>query len=435
METGVNAESLLAVEMLARIALQLALLMASAFFSGSEVALFSLSRLDLDKLRRTRHPKSTALYDLLEQPRRLIISILCGNELINVAAAANMAAILVVLVGVDHAGWLNLLVMVPMLLLFGEVTPKTIAISNPVKISTAIVATPMTAWVKLVSPLRWAIRQLADQLTTRLVGSETEPENILQVDEVRTLAQALEQSGELRIEERILVDTLLEAATTEVIEIMVPRTRVLFISVETPVAAALAQIRAARHSRVPVYRNHRDNLAGFLHAEDFLPLSLDGADAEAQRLVDLLRPVVVVPPTKRVDEMLEFFRAQGVEAAAVVNEFGGVEGFVTIKTVLDFIFNPVSGGSPRPEQFQGSLPDSYEVPGEMKLDQFEDLTNFAVSDPRMTTIGGLVYRHLDRLPVAGDSVVVEGIRFEVLAMEGHRIARLRAQRGAEKGAN
>lgn len=129
-----DAAQLQDTEIVLRLVLQVLLLMASAFFSSSETALFSLSRLELRELRRGRHPSADTLFALLEQPRRLIISILCGNEIINVAAAANMTAILVHLYDSEQVVLINLLVMVPLLLLFGEVTPKTIAVTNPVAI-------------------------------------------------------------------------------------------------------------------------------------------------------------------------------------------------------------------------------------------------------------------------------------------------------------
>jgi hypothetical protein len=151
-------------DMIVRLGVQVLLLCSSAFFSGSETALFSLSRLDLQKLRRERNRHTETLHALMDQPRRLIISILCGNELVNIAAAANMTGILVVLYGVERAGWISVLVMVPLLLLFGEVTPKTISVSNPVRVSTGMVATPMSLWVRLVAPLVWVIRGIADRI-------------------------------------------------------------------------------------------------------------------------------------------------------------------------------------------------------------------------------------------------------------------------------
>ena len=185
-------------DMIIRLVIQGLLLCGSAFFSGSETALFSLSRLDLQKLRRERNRHTETLHELLDQPRRLIISILCGNELVNIAAAANMTGILVALYGTERAAWISVLVMVPLLLLFGEVTPKTISVSNPVRVSTGIVATPMSFWVRLVSPLVWVIRSMADRITTLIVGEEKAAENILQLDEFRTLVEEVAREGELR---------------------------------------------------------------------------------------------------------------------------------------------------------------------------------------------------------------------------------------------
>ena len=201
-------------DMIVRLAIQVLLLFGSAFFSGSETALFSLSRLDLQKLRREHNPHTETLHELLDQPRRLIISILCGNELVNIAAAANMTGILVSLYGVERAGLISILVMVPLLLLFGEVTPKTISVSNPVRVSTGMVAAPMSVWVRLVSPLVWMIRGVADRITTLVVGEEKGAENILHLDEFRTLVEEVAREGELNATERALIYNLLEAGDT-----------------------------------------------------------------------------------------------------------------------------------------------------------------------------------------------------------------------------
>ncbi len=417
-------------DMIARLSLQALLFAGSAFFSGSETALFSLSRLDLQKLRRERHRHSETLHALLDQPRRLIISILSGNELVNIAAAANMTGILVILYGTDQAGWINLLVMVPLILLFGEVTPKTIAVSNPVRISAGIVAGPMFWWVRFVSPLRWAIRGIADRVTTWIVGERKAAENILQVDEFRSLVEEVAREGELNATERALIHNLLEAGETEVVEIMTPRTRTSFLTVELSVPEMVERFRAVRHPRVPVYRGTRDNLVGFLHAEDIMRLVLDKVDLAGLTPEDIMHPPVVVPLTKQVDEMFDFFQANNARAAAVLNEFGGVEGFVTMKDVLTFIFGQISGEVRGAEHYRERDENYYEVPGDMKLTDFNNLTNFGIEDPRMTTIGGVAFRHLDRLPRVADQVTVEGIVMTVLEMEAHRIERVRVARGA-----
>ena len=416
-------------DMIVRLCLQALLLCGSAFFSGSETALFSLSRLDLQKLRRERHAHSETLHALLDQPRRLIISILCGNELVNIAAAANMTGILVSLYGVERAGLISVLVMVPLVLLFGEVTPKTIAVSDPVRITTGLVATPMNLWVRIVAPLVWAIRSVADRITTLIVGEEKAAENILQLDEFRTLVEEVASEGELNATERALIYNLLEAGDTEVVEIMTPRTRTAFLDASMSVPEMVERFRSFKHPRVPVFRLHRDNLVGFIHAEDVLRHLLDNTDLATLQPEDIMHPPIVVPLTKKVDEMFDFFQAKNARAAAVLNEFGGVEGFVTMKDVLTFIFGQISGDVTGQELYQERDENHYEVSGDMKLTDFNNLTNFGIEDPRMTTIGGVAFRHLDRLPMVGDRVGVEGIVITVMEMDGHRIAGVRVSRG------
>jgi putative hemolysin len=417
-------------DMIVRMGIQVLLLFGSAFFSGSETALFSLSRLDLQKLRRERNRHTETLHALLDQPRRLIISILCGNELVNIAAAANMTGMLVALYSVERAGWISVLIMVPMLLLFGEVTPKTISVSNPVRVSTGMVATPMSLWVRMIAPLVWVIRSIADRITTLIVGEEKAAENILHLDEFRTLVEAVAREGELNATERALIYNLLEAGDTEVVEIMTPRTRTAFLNADMTVPEMVERFRSYRHPRVPVFREHRDNLVGFVHAEDILRLVLDDARLTTLELDDIMHSPVVVPLTKKVDEMFDFFTANNARAAAVLNEFGGVEGFVTMKDVLTFIFGQISGDVEGQELYHERDENSYEVDGDMKLTDFNNLSNFGIEDPRMTTIGGVAFRHLDRLPGVGDSISIEDISITVLEMDEHRIARARVSRGS-----
>jgi putative hemolysin len=424
-----DAARLADTDMILRLGLQGILLCSSAFFSGSETALFSLSRLDLQKLRRERHRHSETLHALLDQPRRLIISILCGNELVNIASAANMTGILVSLYDVERAGLISVLVMVPLLLLFGEVTPKTISVSDPVRISTGVVAAPMSLWVRIVAPLVWVIRSVADRITTLIVGEEKAAENILQLDEFRNLVEEVAREGELNATERALIYNLLEAGDTEVVEIMTPRTRTAFLNADMSVPEMVERFRTFRHPRVPVFRMHRDNLVGFVHAEDVLRHIIDGTDLAALAPEDIMHPPVVVPLTKKVDEMFDFFQAKNARAAAVLNEFGGVEGFVTMKDVLTFIFGQISGEVQGQEHYQERDENYYEVRGDMKLNDFNNLTNFGIGDPRMTTIGGVAFRHLDRLPRVGDQITVEGITITVLEMDVHRIDRVRVSRG------
>ena len=420
-------------DMIVRLGVQLCLLACSAFFSSSETALFSLSRLDLQQLRREQNPRSETIHELLDQPRRLIISILSGNELVNIAAAANMTLILLTLYPVDQVVWINLIVMVPVFLLLGEVTPKTIAVSNPVRYSTGIVARPLWLWIRLIAPVRWVIRGVADRITTWFVGEIKTADNILQMDEFLTLVEQVSEEGVLDATERALIYNLLEANETEIVEMMTPRTQMAFLNVEMSVPEMVEKFIAYRHPRVPVFKTHRDNLVGFVHAEDVLRLVLDNVELADLRPEDIMHPPVVVPLTKKVDEMFDFFQTNQVRAAACLNEFGGVEGFITMRGVLNFIFGDISGGSKATAGYYEEKDyNIYEVPGDMKLNDFNNLTNFGIEDPRMTTIAGFAFRWLDRLPREGDMVKSEDIIIQILEMDDHRIAKVRVAKGFDE---
>ncbi len=411
-------------ELVLRSIFQVLLLGSSAVFSGSETALFSLSRIDLQKLRHTRDHRSESIHAMLDEPRRLIISILCGNELVNIASAANMTAILLMLFGDTDVTWINILIMVPLLLLFGEVTPKTIAVSFPIKFSTRISARILPRWIVFITPLREAVRLVADRITTFIVGDAVNRENILHPDELRTLLEESEQTGVIDATERVLIDNLLEASETDISRIMTPGPRILFLDGSLPVPELIDTFREYKHPRIPVYRGHWDNVVGFLHSEDVLKLVRGGSDLEQVTLDMVLKPAHFVPPTKKVDEMFDYFQRHNTRVAIILGEYGEVLGIVTMKDVLTFIFGEISGKIAGMEYWKEEDDNSYIVPGDMRLADFYNLTNFDIEDPVMSTIGGHAFRLFDRLPKVGDSIVSEGYEFVAKEVKGLRISKV-----------
>ncbi|MCK9275147.1 MAG: hemolysin family protein [Syntrophales bacterium] len=414
-------------DMIIRIVLQILLLCGSAFFSGSETALFSLSDVDLEQLRKKRHPKADLVHELLSQPRHLIVSILSGNELINIAATANLTGILLILYGADRAGWITIFIMVPLILLFGEITPKTVAVSHPLDVSTRIVSTPMSVWVKAITPLRWLIRIIADRVTTMLVGEARDAGHILRMSEFRSLVAEIEEEGLLSATDRVLIYNLLDAGRTEIEHIMIPRTQIHFARTGDSLAIVTGRVYRKR-LRIPVYDESVDNIAGFVHAEDITKLLLEGKDPEAITCRDILHPPLFLPLTKSVDETLDFFQEKNDRAAVVLNEFGGVSGLVTIEEILNFIFAEIAGNFIDTYTYTKEAENAFIVSGSMKLTDFEALTNFGIEDPRMTTIGGVAFRHLGLVPDEGETVTVDGIQITVLEMDGNRIAKLKAEK-------
>lgn len=416
------------VEIFLRVLFQVMLLSASAIFSGSETALFSLSRIDLQTLRQKRNKHSESIHAMLDEPRRLIISILCGNELVNIASAVNMTAILLIFFGDQDIGWINIVIMVPLLLLIGEVTPKTIAVSLPVKFATRVTARFLPRWIILITPFREAVRLVSDRITTFVVGDDVDRENILQRDEFRTLLEAGEETGIIDATERVLIDNLLEAAETEISRVMTPSLRIYFLDASLEVPELIQKFREYEHPRVPVYKGHWDNVIGFIHSEDILRLVHSEVDLSQVTLDMILKPAHFVPPTKKVDEMFDYFQAHNTRVAIILGEYGEVHGIVTMKDVVTFIFGEISGKMAGQEYYLEEDENSYIVPGDMRLIDFYNLTNFDIEDPVMSTIGGVAFRGFDRLPKVGDTVSYEGYQFAVVEMHGLRISKLQVSR-------
>lgn len=416
------------IELLIRCILQVALLASSAVFSGSETALFSLSRIDLQQLRHRRDPTSESIHAMLDEPRRLIISILCGNELVNIASSVNMAAILLIVFG-HEAGWVNILVMVPLLLLVGEVTPKTIAVNHPLGFARHVSARILPRWIYIVTPLREAVRQVADRVTTWLVGESVGRENILRPDELKTLLEEGEATGIIDPSERVLIDNLLEASQTDISHIMTPGPRLCLLDADQPLSDLIERFRHYRHPRVPVYSGHWDNVIGFIHSEDVLRLVRGGADLDDLSVQSILRPAHFVPPTLKVDELFQFFQRHATRSSIVLGEFGEVLGIVTMKDVLAFIFGELTTAVRGSEEYERT-DHGHIAPGWMRLLDFYSLTNIDIDDPVMTTLGGLVFRLFGRLPQVGEAVDYEGYHFHVLGIDGLRISRVQVSKVA-----
>jgi CBS domain containing-hemolysin-like protein len=175
----------------------------------------------------------------------------------------------------------------------------------------------------------------------------------------------------------------------------------------------LERFKHYRHPRVPLYRKHKDQLAGFIHAEDMIRLVRDKVDLSTVDKQELLHPPIVVPPTKKVDEMFDFFKANNAHAAMVVNEHCGVDGMVTMGDVIYFLYGELAGRTISEAAYRQVDENTFEFAGEMSLSDFNDLTNFGVKDSYMTTFGGMIMAEVAHIPQEGESVEKEGYRFVV----------------------
>lgn len=415
----------------------LVLLGLSGFFSSSETALFSLSNLQLEQMRRDQHPRIGLIERMLSQPRRLIMTILIGNELVNVAASVISAAVIIKVLGAENK-WINLLVMVPTLLLVGEITPKALAIHHNVAFAD-VQSRPIEFFAQFIKPLRWLIRHVADGFITLLIGKERSRGNIITEDMVRTLAHEAVGQGALDRIEAQFIDHIFDFGNKTLEDVMMPRSYIFFLPVGMPLEEMIAELCRTRHTKVPIYQGHRDNIVGILHVRDLLGADMHKLSNEPQGFRGLLREPYFVPETKLAVDLFHTFRERKLSIALTVDEYGGVTGLVTMEDLLECIFGDIH--SPSEVSRQASMEDlgdgRYAIEGALPVDEFNEKMGTDLSEEWGDTIGGLLLHHYGELPPQGADLEFGGFRFTVMevsqnrirAIEVHRMEKLREAEG------
>ena len=396
----------------------------SGFFSSSETALFSLSSVQLEQMRQNNHPRVAFIEQMLSEPRRLIITILIGNEFVNVAASVISAAVIIQLLG-DEKKWLNLFVMVPVLLLVGEITPKTLAIRNNIAFAN-VECRPIQIFARLITPLRWLIRLVSEWFITMIVGRERSRGNIVTEDLVRTLAHEAVGEGALDRLEAQFIDHIFEFGNKTVEDVMTPRSDTFYLSNSTPLAAAVNELKRTWRTKVPVFGAHRDDIIGILHARDLLGVDLEQADRENHPLEQFVREPYFVPESKPVSDLFHGFRERKLSIALVVDEFGGVTGLVSMEDLLECIFGDIPSRSDRRHRTHiDELSDGrYAGAGTMLVADFNEKTGAGLSTDQVDTVGGLLLHEFGELPPVGAVVDVEGLRFTVMEVSENRIKKV-----------
>jgi Mg2+/Co2+ transporter CorB len=415
---------MMGVELFIELLLFIILMGFSAFFSSSETAFFSLNPVQLEQMRRDDNSKLDLIKHMLSEPRRLIVTILIGNEFVNVAASVISASIVINLLGAENK-YLNLIIMVPILLLIGEITPKTLALRHNVFFAT-LQSRPISLFEKLITPIRWVVRIVADGITTLIVGKERARGSIVTEDLFRTLAHEAEQEGVVDYHEARFIDQIFDFSRKTVADVMTPRSAMFCLPIETPPADIVRELQQSRHSRVPLYHGHRDTIVGVLYTRDLLKPASENNLEKPGAIQSLLREPLLIPEVKPTAELFETFRKRNLTFALTVDEYGGVTGLVTMKDLLEHIFGEIRSLSDA-ARFQGmeDLNDGRRaISGELTIEEFNREMHVNLRGWHAHTVAGQVLNAYGELPPVGASIEQDGIRFLVDAVERNRITRL-----------
>lgn len=370
------------------------LIACSGLLTGAEAAYFSLGRARLRRLSAVKSPEGAAS-PVIEHPHELLVTLLVGITLINIGASAIAATIAEDVFGPRWGLAVEMLVMILVLTTFGEVLPMTLAMKYPERFL-AVARRPVGWLGTILTPVRGVLAALTS-LTVRLVSGGRPAQPQLTEEELRTLVDVGASEGVVERDEREMIHKVFELEDTLVRSIMVPRTDMFCLDVDTPPAAILPALREHLHSRVPVYEGSIDVIVGILYTKDLLPY-VAGLPPDFE-LRNHLHPPYFVPESKRADVLLQELQAKKLQLAIVVDEYGGTAGLVTLEDLLEELVGEIADEYDEPERLIQKIDaTTYRVAGKFPIAELNAITGLSISNEAYDTVGGWVLDLFGRVP-------------------------------------
>lgn len=411
-------------DQLLQITLLLVLLALSAFFSGAEAALMSLNRIRLKHLVDKKVPRADIIYDFLDNPGRLLSTLLIGNNVVNIVISSVATVLFISLLGPGYGAPAAVAVVTVLVLIFGEVVPKTLA-SQKSEGWALRVARPISLLMTLLSPLTITLTWITNGII-RLAGASPGRSDQLTQEEIRTVIHMGQREGVLQLSERKMLTSVLEFNDTLVREIMIPRIDIFALAQDLTAEAAAQSAIGQHYSRIPIYAGSVDNIIGLIHVKDLLAALLDDP---ATRVSKIMRPLLFVPETRPIGLLLEQMQKQRVSVAIVLDEFGATSGMATIEDIVEEIVGEIED-----EYDEGDLPMETLGESETLLDgscsiyDVNEQLSLNLPEELAATVGGYIFYRLGQVPRVGDTVTHQNWTLVVEEMEGRRVARVRVRK-------
>jgi Mg2+/Co2+ transporter CorB len=410
-------------------------LLLSAFFAGSETALTASSRASMTRLEKQGNRRAGIVNRLLAQRERLLGALLFGNNAVNIAASVLATDVLLTWFG--HAGLIYATVaMTIIVVVFSEILPKTAAFNAPDRLALAV-ARPIYWFVKVFGPVLVAIEALVRWLLKQVGMTVGVDQEVLSArEELRGAVDLLHREGDVETHDRDMFGGVLDLRDLVVSDVMIHRTSMITLNADDPPSAIVDAVIASPVTRLPLWRDNPENIVGILHVKDLLrALHAVEGDASKVDIAALMTPPWFVPDMRPVSEQLKAFRRRKTQIALVVDEYGEVEGLVTLEDILEEIVGDITDEHDIAEPGVRRQPDgSVNVDGAVPIRDLNRVMEWNLPDQEATTIAGLVIHEARSIPEVGQSFTFHGFRFRVLRRERNRITALRIQPLARKPA-
>ncbi len=419
------------------------LILANGFFSASEIAVVSARRGRLVQRAGQGSPGARTALRLAEEPNRFLATVQVGISLIGTFAAAfggdvlaePLGAAIAPFTGARYAEPIALALVVLLItylsLILGELVPKRLALQRAEAIAEAIAPT-MHLISRVAAPVVWFLT-ISTQAVLRLLGRATAEEEPVSEEDVLSLVREGTEAGAFETAEQDLIRRIFDFTDCDARSIMTPRPEIVAVAAETPVAEVVERVIESGFSRIPVFRGSLDQIVGIVYAKDLLRTAQHPAGGSAAGLADLLRPAVFVPEHQPLAAVLQHFRQTQTHLALVVDEYGQVDGLVTLEDVLEELTGEIADEYDEAGAMVTQRPDgSYLVDGLLSYADAEEQIGLprrseAADAHGFDTVAGLLLTLLEHIPVAGETVTWRGWSFEVVDMDGVRIDKVLAR--------
>jgi len=400
----------------------------SAFFSSSETAFFSYSRADIERTKKKPEPAAKQVINLLALPQKLLITIVIGNTIVNIAAAS-LAALLTLQISdyykLDEtiAIIINVVVVTLIILIFTEIIPKVAAVKNPYKVAQKF-AYPLTIFYYIFLPITSILNTLTHWMTHTLKIAKNK--SLLSEEELKTLVDFGEEKGTLEEDEKEMIHSIFEFGETSVKEIMIPRIDMISIASTAEIQELLDLIKEHLHSRIPVYTETVDNIVGVVYAKDLLPL-MNTKKSKETSIEQLTRPAYFVPEQKKIDDLLREFQSEKIHMAIVVDEYGGTSGLVTLEDIIEEIVGEIQDEYDSEQPLHKRISENiFVVDGSMPLEEINEELNLDLpTEEGVETIGGFLFGLFGSVPKEKEIAKYNGYEFIIEKIVERRIKQVR----------
>ena len=410
------------------------LLLFSALFSGSEVALFSFDEKKIDEVKSNSGIVGKYIAQLLKYPKRLLVTILIGNTVANVAASIISVSIALELaafysVSVDVALLVQIIILTILVILFAEVTPKVLANKHPVPFA-KVIAIPLF-WISIIiNPISKALANIIKLATSKVKYDKSK--TALSTEEIADLADIGVEKGTIEEEEHGLIHGLVAFKSVVVREVMTPRVDMVSIPKDISLNELVKTIRESGHSRIPVFQDDLDTIVGILYAKDLLPYLNTSTNINNEFDINkTIRECIFVPETKPISLLMHEFQNKNMHMGIVVDEYGGTSGVITLEDILEEIVGEIRDEFDNEEEEITQIEkDKFMMSGKVNIDLIEEKLQIKIDvpDEDFETLGGYIFNHAGTIPQAGYSFAQYGFSFTVAEVENNRINKVEIER-------